>query len=56
MILNGDEGIDRGVVELDRLYDSPFVGVAPQEPDAFFVDVDANRIFEPVDRLSSLKP
>lgn len=46
-----DELTIRGVVEAGRVYDSPYEGIAPEGPEAIFVDADLDRLFEALDRL-----
>jgi type I restriction enzyme R subunit len=40
-----DELTDRGVVEARRVYESPYDSVAPEGPEAMFVEADLDRIF-----------
>ena len=42
---------DRGVVEASRVYESSYDGVAPEGPEAIFVQADLDKIFETIDRL-----
>ena len=49
LIIN--ELTDRGVVEAKRVYEVPYVGVAPEGPEAIFVEADLDRIFATIDRL-----
>jgi len=46
-----DELTDRGVVEAGRLYESPYMGVAPQGPEELFTTADADRIFAGIEEL-----
>ena len=46
-----DELTDRGVVEARRVYESPYDGVAPEGPEAIFVEADLNQIFDTIDEL-----
>jgi type I restriction enzyme, R subunit len=48
-----DELTDRGVVEAKRVYESPYDGVAPEGPEAIFVESDLNRIFETMETINS---
>ena len=47
-----DELTDRGVVEAGRVYESPYDGVAPEGPEAIFVEADLDRLFTLVDELT----
>jgi type I restriction enzyme R subunit len=47
-----DELTDRGVVEAGRVYESPYDAVAPEGPEAIFVEADLERIFGTVARLA----
>ena len=47
-----DELTDRGVVEAGRVYESPYDAVAPEGPEAIFVEADLDRIFGTVARLA----
>jgi len=46
-----DELTDRGVVEAKRVYESPYDGLAPEGPEAIFVEADLDKIFEAIHRL-----
>lgn len=46
-----DELTERGVVEPARVYESPYDAVAPEGPEAIFVDADLDRIFDAINRL-----
>ena len=46
-----DELTDRGVVEAKRVYASPYDGVAPEGPEAIFVEADLDTIFATIDRF-----
>ena len=48
-----DELTDRGVVEAGRVYESPYDGVAPEGPEAIFVEADLDRIFERIESLTA---
>ena len=37
---------DHGTIEVSRVYDSPFTSVAPEGPEAIFVDDDLDKFFE----------
>jgi type I restriction enzyme R subunit len=41
-----DELTERGVVEAARVYEAPYDGIAPEGPEAIFVEADLDRIFE----------
>jgi type I restriction enzyme R subunit len=44
-----DELTDRGVVEAARVYETPYDGVAPEGPEAIFVESDLFRIFAAIE-------
>jgi type I restriction enzyme R subunit len=46
-----DELTDRGVVEPRRVYESPYDGLAPEGPEAIFVEADVERLFETLERF-----
>jgi type I restriction enzyme R subunit len=46
-----DELTARGVVEPGRVYESPYDGVAPEGPEAIFVESDLDRIFTTIANL-----
>jgi type I restriction enzyme R subunit len=46
-----DELTDRGVVEARRVYESPYDSVAPEGPEAMFVEADLDRIFSTLQTL-----
>jgi len=46
-----DELADRGVVEAKRVYESPYDGIAPEGPEAIFVETDLDRIFDAINRF-----
>jgi type I restriction enzyme, R subunit len=39
-----DELTDRGVMGIERIYETPYIGLAPQGPEALFVEADIDRI------------
>ena len=52
LIIN--ELVDRGVVSAKRIYEAPYVGVAPEGPETIFVAADLDRIFEIIGQLSEV--
>ena len=42
---------EHGVVEPGRVYDSPFIAVAPEGPEGLFGAADVTRIFEVIDEF-----
>ncbi len=50
LIIN--ELTQRGVVEAGRVYETPYDGVAPQGPEAIFVEADLERIFATLERFA----
>jgi len=49
-----DELTERGLVEAGRVYESPYDGVAPEGPEAIFVEADLVRLFEALKRVGTL--
>ncbi|WP_395156998.1 type I restriction-modification enzyme R subunit C-terminal domain-containing protein, partial [Ilumatobacter sp.] len=49
LIIN--ELTDRGVVDAQRIYEAPYVGVAPEGPESIFVEAELDRIFATIDQL-----
>jgi type I restriction enzyme R subunit len=50
LIIN--ELAERGIVEASRIYEAPYIGLAPEGPDAIFIELDVRRIFELVGQIS----
>lgn len=46
-----DELTDVGVVEASRVYESPYIGIAPQGPEALFVEADLDELFAAIEEL-----
>lgn len=46
-----DELSREGVVDAGRLYESPYMGVAPEGPEQLFTTEDADRIFDTINEL-----
>ena len=46
-----DELTERGVVDAGRVYESPYDALAPEGPEAIFVEADLDRIFGTIARL-----
>jgi type I restriction enzyme R subunit len=52
LIIN--ELTDRGVVDARRVYESPYDGIAPEGPEAIFVEADLDKIFAIMHRLGAV--
>jgi type I restriction enzyme R subunit len=52
LIIN--ELTDRGTVDARRVYETPYDGVAPEGPEAIFVEADLDRIFATMNRLRAV--
>ena len=50
LIIN--ELADRGTVDVARVYETPYIGIAPQGPEEIFVEADLDRVFEIIEDLS----
>lgn len=50
-----DELTTRGVVEAGRVYESPYDGVAPEGPEAIFVEADLEKLFDALQRLADIE-
>jgi type I restriction enzyme R subunit len=48
-----DELTERGIVDIARVYEAPYVGLAPEGPEAIFVEADLERIFGALEQLVS---
>jgi len=46
-----DELTERGFVEVSRVYESPYIALAPEGPEAIFVEDDLNRIVKTLQEL-----
>lgn len=44
---------ERGAVEAGRVYESPYDGIAPEGPEAIFVEADLDQIFATLDDLAA---
>ena len=47
-----DELTERGVVEIARVYEAPYIALAPDGPETMFVEADLNRILTAIERLT----
>ena len=47
-----DELTERGVVELERVYEDPYIGLAPKGPEDLFTDDELDRLFDTLARLA----
>ena len=47
-----DELTERGVVEAARVYETPYDGIAPEGPEAIFVDADLDKLFAALQALT----
>ena len=45
---------EHGVVEPKRVYESPFIAVAPEGPEGLFGSADVTRLFEAIDHLKKV--
>ncbi|MBK7019182.1 MAG: DEAD/DEAH box helicase family protein [Candidatus Microthrix sp.] len=52
LIIN--ELAERGIVEAKRIYEAPYIGLAPEGPDGIFVELDVRRILELVGQLNQV--
>jgi type I restriction enzyme R subunit len=48
-----DELTERGVVEIARVYEAPYIALAPEGPETMFVEADLNQILTAIERLTS---
>ena len=48
-----DELSSTGVIEARRVYESPYDGLAPEGPEAIFVEADLERLFATIDQIMS---
>jgi type I restriction enzyme, R subunit len=46
-----DELTERGVVDVARVYEAPYIALAPQGPETIFVEVDLDRIIDTLNKL-----
>jgi type I restriction enzyme R subunit len=46
-----DELTERGVVDVARVYEAPYIALAPQGPETIFVEVDLDRIIDTLKQL-----
>ena len=46
-----DELTERGVVEPGRVFEDPYIGLAPQGPEDLFTDDELDRLFQALERL-----
>jgi len=49
-----DELTERGVVDPARVYETPYDAIAPEGPEAIFVESDLDRIFQAIDQLTQV--
>ncbi len=54
LIIN--ELTERGVVEAARVYETPYDGVAPQGPEAIFVEADLDKLFATLESFANVGP
>jgi type I restriction enzyme R subunit len=47
-----DELTERGIVEIARVYEAPYIAIAPEGPEAIFDDADLDRILTAIKSLS----
>lgn len=48
-----DELTANGSLEESRLYDDPYVGLAPEGPETIFVESDLGELFEVINRITA---
>ena len=48
-----DELTERGVVEIARVYEAPYIALSPEGPETMFVQADLDRILAEMERLTS---
>lgn len=46
-----DELTSRGVVEPGRIYEDPYIGLAPRGPEDLFTEDELDRLFRTLERL-----
>ena len=46
-----DELTERGVVDVARVYEAPYIALAPEGPETIFVEVDLDRIIDTLKQL-----
>jgi type I restriction enzyme R subunit len=51
LIIN--ELTQRGVVDARRVYETPYDGIAPEGPEAIFVEADVERLFATLESFTS---
>ena len=51
LIIN--ELTDRGTVQATRIYEAPYIGVAPEGPESIFVEADVEKIFDAIKQLAA---
>jgi type I restriction enzyme, R subunit len=51
-----DELTERGVVEPGRVYEDPYIGLAPQGPEDLFTEDELDQLFETLERLGPSGP
>ncbi|MGH1491343.1 MAG: DEAD/DEAH box helicase family protein [Acidimicrobiales bacterium] len=52
LIIN--ELVDRGTVSATRIYETPYIAIAPQGPETMFGSADVDRIFEVIEELNQV--
>ena len=55
MTLIIDELTERGVVDIARVYEAPYIALAPEGPETMFVETDLERIFELLERSANVE-
>jgi type I restriction enzyme R subunit len=50
-----DELTERGVVDIARVYEAPYIALAPEGPETMFVETDLERIFELLERWANVE-
>jgi type I restriction enzyme R subunit len=50
-----DELTERGVVDVSRIYEAPYIAIAPEGPETIFVEADLDKLVELLERLANVE-
>jgi len=50
-----DELTERGVVDVARVYETPYIALAPEGPETMFLETDLERLFELLERWANVE-
>ena len=50
-----DELTERGTVDTARVYEAPYIALAPEGPETMFVESDLERLFELLERAANVE-